>query len=415
MPLVYLITLILSMLSLNISAQILQISGNLFNQVSTIISNAPGNTGNNYIEPNVSELSTWSTTINNLVTGNYTTAANTANTLAYDLIQFSDTSFNPNRTYYILQSNGSNLWGTYIYYPNFCRPLVIQSPHPKADLNTGKEAAHVFRSTEAQFFCLSGTHRCNHSRFSICDGVTSACSSSSTNFRISDLAHNTNSIFQKTTEVLFNTFNNTHFIQLHGFTKQSTDPYVILSNGTQVTPTPDYLSIFSTELFNQDSTLTFKIAHTDLTWTRLRGFTNTQGRLINGSQNPCNNGAINSFGRFFHVEQEKTKLRDDITGWDKVANALNATFACTYLSTNDTPSIYPLHAYPNPVTDRITIKGSKTATDQIRLFSVLGQNFVSTITIVQEQSNEIILDLSSIPPGIYILSLNNQTKVIHKQ
>ena len=252
-------------ISNTISAQIIINSGDIFNDVSNFISNMPGNSGNDYDRPNNLQLDTWDNVMSNLINNNYTIAVTYANSLGYDLIKFSDTTTSPYHIYYVLKSNSSNHWGYYIFNPNYCRPLVIQSPHPKNDLNTGKQGVYVFKKTNALFFLLSGTHRCNSSQFSSCDGSTSTCSATLENFRISDLSHNDSSIFQRTTEVLLNTYNDTYFIQLHGFSKQSTDPYVILSNGTQLTPLFDYLTTFQNNLFNEDSTLTFKTAHIEMT------------------------------------------------------------------------------------------------------------------------------------------------------
>ncbi len=140
------------------------------------------------------------------------------------------------------------------------------------------------------------------------------------------MAHNTNTVFQKTTEILYTNVSNSVFIQLHGFGKQSSDPYVIMSNGTRETPTIDYALQIKEALTNEDSSLTFKLAHLDTGWTRLIGFTNTQGRFINGSSNPCNTSAATTTGRFIHIEQEKSKLRENQGGWRKMSNALKAVF-----------------------------------------------------------------------------------------
>ncbi len=320
--------LIVCQFSTKTNAQVTEETGDLFVKISNIISNMPGDTGDDYIDPDVSDISAWNTTLDHLLNGDYNLTAASAAGIGYDLVQFTDSSGVNDIIYYVLETTGSNYWGTYVFNPNYCRSLVIQSPHALNGFNTGKQGVHVFIETQALFFCLSGTGRCNSSYYSSCDGITSICSASAESYRISDLSHTTSTIFQSTSEILFAEFSNSYFLQFHGFTKLATDPYVILSNGTQVTPDPDYIIPLSNNLYNEDNVLTFKIAHVDLSWTRLRGFTNTQGRLINSSTDVCNADATNANGRFIHIEQEKSRLRDDEAGWDKLANAVKNTFIC---------------------------------------------------------------------------------------
>lgn len=326
------IFLILFLFVLKSNAQIKD-TGEIFIEISSIISGMPGNSGNDYSDPSTNELNSWGNVLKNLLDNNYSVAADTAAVLDYDLIQFLDTSNATDVTYYLLKANDINYWGTYIYNPNYCRNLVIQSPHPIKDFNTGKEGIHVFHESNSFFFMLSGTSRCNHSSFSTCSGTTSTCSGSSESYRISDLAHKLSTIYQSTTDTLLNRYSSTYFIQLHGFSKLSTDPFIILSNGTQNTPTLDYIATLETNLEAEDALFvdSIKVAHQDLSWTRLRGFTNVQGRLINSSVDVCNSNATGTNGRFIHMEQEKTRLRDDETGWNKAANAIKNTFGCTPL------------------------------------------------------------------------------------
>jgi hypothetical protein len=204
--------------------------------------------------------------------------------------------------------------------------VVIQSPHPRKDLNTGKQGAYVFQYTDAFAFMLAGTNRCNHDEPSACSGSTSVCSENTQPYRISDLSHNAISIFQQTTEFLAGWIENSYFIQLHGFSRLATDPYVIMSNSSKDDPVLfDYLLRLKSFLFAEDTTLTFKIAHID-DWTRLAGQTNVQGRLINGSPDPCSASSPQNSGRFLHIEQERYKLRQDMEGWHKMAVALSHTF-----------------------------------------------------------------------------------------
>lgn len=305
---------------------IAQESGSIKTYIASIISGMPGDAGNDYSVPEPWEMATWGRVLNYIIEANYTLASDSAVNIDYRLVEFTDNTEQSNRTYYVLENTQSHYWGTYVYYPAHKRPLVIQSPHPKHDFNTGKQGIHVFHETESAYFFLGGTHRCNHSRKSACDGDTKVCGSANDEpFQISDLAHHDSSLFQIATDTLLQRYSGSYFIQLHGFTKKSSDPYVILSNGTNQTPNPDYLSSFKTHLYNEDNNLTFKIAHID-NWTRLTGFVNAQGRLINGSNDACDVNPNSTNGRFFHVEQEKWELRATEVGWDKVADALANTF-----------------------------------------------------------------------------------------
>ncbi len=303
-------------------------SGNLESYIGNIIDTAPGSSGNNYSEPLISQLNTWDTTVTDILQENINDAVLSAGSLGYQITEFTDTTLNPNQIFYILEKKASqdNYWGTFVFSKTPTRGnLILMAPHSKYDTNTGREAVFCFKDGLAKALLINGTHRCNNSSASSCSGTTSACGSNAA-YRISDLAHTTTSTFQKTTQNLFNNVANSVFIQLHGFSKQATDPYVIMSNGTRETPTTDYASLIKDALFTEDNTLTFKIAHINTDWDRLIGFTNTQGRLINNSADFCNSSATTTSGRFIHIEQEKTKLRDDISGWTKMSNALKAVF-----------------------------------------------------------------------------------------
>ncbi|CAM1347145.1 fibronectin type III domain-containing protein [Tenacibaculum crassostreae] len=302
-------------------------SGSIQNYVGNLIDNFPGSSGDNYSEPNNSELTIWQNGISFMLENKLNEAITEFGKLAYQVIEFTDTSLGT-AVFYIVKkkTTGTNYWGVYVFSKTPVKSnLVLMAPHSKYDTNTGKQALYCFKNNQAKALLLNGTHRCNNSSTSSCSGTTSACGSSSS-YRISDMAHTTTSIFQKTTDILFNTDVNSVFVQLHGFGKTASDPYVIMSNGTRETPSTDYALKIKDELLIEDNSLTFKIAHIDTDWTRLIGFTNTQGRLINNSSNPCNSNAGSSSGRFIHIEQEKSKLRDNEDAWKKMSNALKNAF-----------------------------------------------------------------------------------------
>lgn len=319
----------LSVTTIAPEAELQYVSGNLESYLGNLIDEVPGSSGNDFSEPTDNDLIIWDTVIDAIVTEDLELAVEKAAAVNYKITEFTDNTLSPEQVFYILEDNSlkSNFWGTYVFSktPESDR-LVIQAPHIKFDTNTGKQAVHVFKENVARALFLSGTHRCNHSEKTSCSGQTSVCSSGLEAYPISDMAHNATSAFQQTTENLFNNFSSTVFIQLHGFGKKSSDPYVIMSNGTRDTPTDDYAVQIRDALLTEDNTLTFKIAHLDTDWTRLNGFTNTQGRLINNSPNPCESSATTATGRFIHIEQEKSRLREGPAEWAKMSNALDKVF-----------------------------------------------------------------------------------------
>lgn len=114
--------------------------------------------------------------------------------------------------------------------------LILQAPHPRNDSNTGDQGIYILKEIGALIFMVAGTHRCNSDNYSACSGTTSICDNGSEDFRVSDMAHIDNFIFHKTTKLLLVKTANPYFIQLHGFSKRATDPYLILSNSTTLTP-----------------------------------------------------------------------------------------------------------------------------------------------------------------------------------
>jgi len=313
-----------------INAELQYGSGSIETYLGNIIDNdVPGSSGNNYKEPTISEIAIWELVIKAILDKNISVAVQKSALLKYQIKEFTDNLLSPQQTFIILEkkSSQSNYWGTYVFSKTpSSENLVISAPHIKYDTNTGKQAAYCFRNNLAKALFINGTHRCNNEIPTSCDGTTTACSSTSEAYRISDMAHTVRSVFQKTTEILATSLPSRIFVQLHGFDKNPSDPSVIMSNGTRETPVVDYASLIKAALLSEDNSLTFKIAHIDKDWTKLTGFSNTQGRYLNNSPDPCSTSATSTTGRFIHIEQERLKLRDDIAGWKKMSNALKGVF-----------------------------------------------------------------------------------------
>lgn len=387
-------------------------TGNLETYLQEKINHIPGETGDNYTVPTDTQLTTWSNCVNAILSNDIVSARTFAEMLNYEIVTYRDTEVYVNRTVYILEekANQTNYWGTYVFDNNSIRfPMVLQAPHSIFDFNTGKQAIYCFVRLEAKFLFLNGTQRCNNNLASTCSGTTSVCSGSSDAFKVSDLAHNTNSVWQKTTEIIYNTISESLFIQLHGFSKENSDPYVIISNGTNQNPAgKDYAAEIKNYLLSEDNNLTFKVAHLD-DWTRLTGFTNSQGRFINNSTDACKTAASNASGRFIHIEQEKSKLREDETGWNKMYGAL-APIAGPGLNVQSySPKI--IMKSSNPFSNEI--KFSALNIDAFYLYDVLGKEIYHFKN--EKLATNFEINTTNLKKGIYLLKVKNYLGIAFKK
>ena len=400
-----------------------EIHGDLESYIANYLNIIPKTSSfNDYQEPLDAALIRWTNIIQNMILGDFAAANSEAFNVDHQVINYIDTTGEADKEFYILvkTSSGVNHWGIFIFNPFAIRKnLVIQAPHPLYDTNTGKESVLIFLRSGARVLFISGTHRCNSSVATTCSGTTTACSSSSQSYRISDQAHAVKCTFQKTTEVLLQQIDSLVVLQPHGFAKQTGDPDLIMSNGTQLTPTgEDYLLKLKQNLLELDNSLTFKVAHVDLSWTRLIATTNTQGRLINGSNNPCNLNPPSTSGRFLHVEQSYSKLRDSRNNWIKFADAVTATFPENPMVgvRDDLKLNYDFYLeqnYPNPFNPVTTINYylKEKSFVSLKVFDILGRNIAVLVSQFQSEGKySYEFDGHEISSGIYFALLQVEGK-----
>lgn len=406
------VLLVLGLLLLLVNSQLQSqtYNGDIELYITNYINDIPGSSGNDFDKPTESELLTWQELMVHLLKDELTEARQKAAFVNYQIVEFEDNSLTSPASYYVVEEKSpeQHYWGTYILNRNPLRSqLIIQAPHPVYDSKTGLQAIFCFKNLGARAYFVSGTHRCNNSQFTTCSGTTSACSTSDTNYRISDNAHNVLSVFQKTTEVFSVGLPDTYYVQLHGFAKGDTDPYLIMSNGTRITPSPDYVSVLKNELYKIDNTLTFKLAHIDLSWSRLIATTNTQGRLLNNSPTPCTQNAASCSGRFIHIEQEKSKLRNDVFGWLKMYEALSYTFPEQPLSNNVNKISKESSAivYPNPSFGFVHIQTKEPSL--ISIYTISG----SCVHSVRYNDKFAEIDLTKLNSGIYLLKIEDEQHI----
>jgi len=378
-----------------------------------VVSEIPNISDNDdYVVPADSELSAFKNTIKFILEENYSEANTLSQTYGYELFKIIDKSGDTEHYYYALIDKSDKYWGSFIFNaaPNRSK-LVIQCPHSSYDSNTGDQGALVFVKTQSFALFLNGIRRCNSTLHSDCDGTTSACGNGYESYRKSDQAHNIDATFQAATEACEETLDSLIYIQLHGFTKSSSDPYVIMSNGTTDLPSgKDYLVDLRNNLEQIDPVLTFKIAHLD-NWTRLIATTNTQGRLINNSESPCSAPARTNTGRFIHLEQERSRLRASESKWQIMADAINATFPADITSVeNDDELIksFSLSCYPNPFNAAVNIKVNIDRPSDIKLYvyNLLGQKVASIYSgKLQTGEKTFYFNAEDFSSGVYFVTM----------
>lgn len=311
------------------AAQVYQ-SGDLAAHVDAIIGSMPTAVdGGDYLQPNLTSRQLWREIVDHILAGEYDLAHADALTRSYQVVVWTDTATAGNPVHVILERTPeatARFWGTYVFNTAPRRQhLVIQSPHPIYDTNTGYQGIRMYRTTSARAFFVSGTHRCNGTTYTSCDGTTTVCNSTSAPYRYSDMAHVVDSAFQVTTEALFADDPSLVIVQAHGFAQGAGDPDLVISNGTTWHPTgTDYASAVAAAIEAIDGTLDAAVVHVNPGASDLWATNNTQGRLLNGSASPCGTPAITATGRFVHVEQARVGLRDTAANWAKLANAVAA-------------------------------------------------------------------------------------------
>ncbi|MEP4093353.1 T9SS type A sorting domain-containing protein [Reichenbachiella sp.] len=387
------------------------INANISDLIGTEINNLPGASTNVYASPGGSDLTAWEGIIDLILDKNFSEVANKATDVGYTLSHVKDNTGSGTLDLYLLRrTSGSNYWGTYVFNNDPDRAqLVIQSPHAIKDTNTGLEGVYVFRQTGARAFFLTGTNRCNSSTKTSCSGTTSVCGSGSEKYRISDVAHNDKSAFQIVTEKL-NDAESNYFIQLHGFSKKSTDPYVIMSLGARGVNGTNKLPDIQQALFEQDAVLTFQ-SSTNTSWTRLLGFTNTQGRYINQSSNPCSNDAAIANGRFIHLEQELSRLRSGTTQWSKMAEALAAAFPSqkTVTAVGDQGfHELAIHLFPNPVNHQLTVHNELGNNLKLKMMTLDGRTVLSQVIDL----GTAITRVDYLDRGVYLYQISDHSKLV---
>lgn len=274
--------------------------------------------------PTGAQATAFRAALGHILTGDLATAANEAETANYDLVSYTDNVTAD--TFAILREKNSNRhWGgLYVIDQTPERALVVQCPHPIYD-GVRVPATDLFMDTHAVAYLQAGTHRNNSPDPSDCDGQLDGEA-----YRISDMAHAPDSLFQIAHEVLEEHFTRTVSLNFHGMADDSDDADVVISNGTSDTWIGNSLSrnlatrMNQIILANDPMDNRYAVSHQEPGENPgLSGSTNTQGRHTNGSSDTCMTPAVTALfpERFIHVECDPDVRSGPSSNWSFVTQA----------------------------------------------------------------------------------------------
>ena len=264
--------------------------------------------------------------LKHILDGNLQSAADEAATANYDLVSYTDD--NSADTFAILREKDSNQhWGgLYVIDLTPERALVVQCPHPLYD-GVRVPATDIFIDTHAVVYMQAGTHRNNSPTPSDCDGDLQGEA-----YRISDMAHAPDSLFQAAHDVIEAHFDRTVSLNLHGMADGSDDSDAVVSNGTSDVWIGNSLSRDLATRMNEiiladdanDSR--YAVSHQEPGEDpNLSGSNNTLGRHTNGSSEPCMTAAVTAVfpERFIHLETDPDVRDAPASNWSFITQALN--------------------------------------------------------------------------------------------
>jgi hypothetical protein len=273
------------------------------------------------------EETTFRSMIQSVITTDFTQARTDAATIGYELVTFTDLT-NSNKVHYVLRHNGNvdnpHHWGTYIFNasPSYTNQH-LSVPHPVHDSFTSRQGGYLYQELDIAGIQIAGNYRCSSSVASGCHGTTSVCSGS-TDFRESDAAHASEMPFHYASEEIANDNTSSHFVQLHGFSFVGGDPDMIVSNGTDQTPSGADRVVDFVNYVDNNSSFNAVGVHSDPYDDKLTGYTNTFGRFLNVHQSDiCSSNQIanSTTDRFMHLEQ-RGELREIESNYDLVRDAI---------------------------------------------------------------------------------------------
>ncbi len=281
-------------------------AGGLASLVAEFRRTIPGAGSGGFLEPAAAELRRFRECAQALFAGETERAAACFETVGYELRTLEDPSTGKLYDVALEKEPRTKGGGLYILDRASERNVVVGVPHPLYDVGTAEEGCAIFQALGARALFLAGAHRCAAEAASPCRGRTEACGGGE--YRISDAAHNASTFFHAAHEAAYSLDPKPIAISLHG--QSSSALGAILSDGTSRAAGPEALVNRLRDALRRRGVPSRSCNAREHSGLELCGTTNVQGRLFNGSPDPCSSAAPSASGLFLHIEQSRSLRRD---------------------------------------------------------------------------------------------------------
>jgi hypothetical protein len=271
----------------------------------------------------------------------------------------------------------------------------------------------------ALLFIMAGTHRCANEAHSPCDGASDVCGDGV--YHESDMGHVTESVYQAAHEVFTARCPQGHAISMHGTVR----PYcedVFLSNGHE-TDSKQVLYSLRDHMLAAGG-ITVGVAGDGHSSCPLYGSTNVQGRLTNGSPDPCLQEVLATTGFFIHAEQ-KPRVRDSLSVYCKLIAAIQAVIpeVCASVPAGESPRARERTAglrlslcSPNPCrgTASLKVEVCEAAWVTVEAYTPLGRRVAVLRAGIADPGSPAVVtfDARSLPGGLYFVRASTGREVL---
>lgn len=256
-----------------------------------------------------------------LASSNWKKAHELATRLYYELIAINEAD-----SWFVIASDDSKTGRGPIVVVNTSprSDVIVEAPHVPFEPGTGEQALTLLRDLGGRAAIIAGAHRCASRTFASCSGKTAVCGTLE-GYRDSDVGHYTETLFNAAHLAFAEHWPKSVVVSLHGMKDDNSATRIIISNGIhgedQGNSTPaSRLRLALSESMGPPGTVVDCNYPPDdaYKYRKLCGFTNVQGRHVNGAADTCRQSVDTGTGRFIHLEQGWSILKPYAYNWARL-------------------------------------------------------------------------------------------------